>query len=108
MNRREFTKKISRLILQMVNDGEHPIFDYCLRSSEEQNRLFEKKLSKCDGYKKKSNHQLGRAMDIYLTDKNGNALWEWNDKKALYWHSVWAKNYGGSPIIRWDAGHFQG
>ena len=35
------------------------------RTSEEQYKLYLKKKSKCDGYNIKSNHQYGKAFDIY-------------------------------------------
>lgn len=46
-----------------------------LRTAEEQNGLFMKKVSKCDGYKNKSYHQSGKAFDIYAYI-NGKATWE--------------------------------
>ena len=36
-----------------------------LRTADEQNVLYNKGLSKCDGFIKKSNHQDGLAVDIY-------------------------------------------
>ena len=36
-----------------------------LRTAEDQKDLFDRKLSKCDGYKNKSYHQTGKAFDIY-------------------------------------------
>lgn len=36
-----------------------------LRTAEDQHILFLKGASKCDGYKRKSKHQLGLAFDIY-------------------------------------------
>ena len=41
--------------------------------------LFDKKVSKADGYKKKSYHQTGKAFDIYIYE-NGSANW---DKEKL-------------------------
>jgi len=35
-----------------------------LRTSEEQNELFKRGVSKCDGYKKISYHQTGNAVDL--------------------------------------------
>ena len=108
MNRREFTKNIAKLILEMVEDGEQPILDYALRSSIEQNYLYEKGLSRADGYKKKSAHQMGKAADLYLVDKSVNVLWDWPMDKAEKWHKIWQEKYGGKQIILWDLGHFEG
>lgn len=50
-----------------------------VRTSERQRELYDKKVSKCDGFIKKSEHQKGTAFDIFLIiDKK--ASW---DKKAL-------------------------
>jgi len=35
-----------------------------LRTEEEQNQIFKKGHSKCDGYNKKSYHQSGNAVDV--------------------------------------------
>lgn len=53
-----------------------------IRTAEEQNALFNKKVSKCDGYKNKSYHQSGKAFDIFVV-VNRKATW---DKK--YYLSV--------------------
>lgn len=36
-----------------------------VRTAEEQNRLFHNDLSKCDGYNILSEHQSGKALDVY-------------------------------------------
>lgn len=56
-----------------VNEG--------LRSTELQQKYFREGRSQLDGVKKKSNHQLGRAVDIYYTgwtnkDKATDPRWE--------------------------------
>lgn len=42
-----------------------------IRTSEEQNELFKKGWSKLDGFRKKSYHQSGFAVDIVLYDEHG-------------------------------------
>jgi peptidoglycan L-alanyl-D-glutamate endopeptidase CwlK len=49
------------------------------RTAEEQNVLYKKGWSKLDGYKKKSYHQSGKAVDIFLV-KNGKADYESKDR----------------------------
>ena len=103
MNRIEFTQNIVALLHQMILMGEHPIIDFVKRSTEEQKRLFEAGLSKCDGEKVISQHQLGRAMDIYFIE-NGKMVdpkggWE-------HWHQVW-ESWGGAKMLDWDKGHFE-
>ena len=103
MTRTEFTFNISELIQAMFRLGEQPILDFCKRSKEEQKRLYDAKLSKCDGEKIISRHQLGLAADIYFV-KDGKLVdpikgWE-------FWHDEWLR-MGGRPIIQWDKGHFE-
>jgi len=94
------------LIDDMIRQGDHPIIDYVKRSTEEQKRLFEAKLSKCDGVFKVSKHQVGKAVDIYLV-KDG-ALMDWGivPEKARQYHELW-ESLGGAPMISWDQGHFE-
>lgn len=51
-----------------------------LRTAEMQNAIFKKGNSRCDGYKKKSYHQTGKAVDCvpYVDGK-----YTWSNKKAL-------------------------
>ena len=51
-----------------------------VRTAEDQNKLFLKGYSKCDGYKNKSYHQSGNALDV-VPYVNGGASW---DEKELY------------------------
>ena len=52
-----------------------------MRRDERQHELFLRSVSKCDGYEKRSNHQIkpgeefGRALDFYAY-VNGKASWE--------------------------------
>lgn len=54
-----------------------------LRSAERQNELYKKGYSELDGYKHKSAHQLGLAVDIvpYVKGKGG-ALWKLKGNEA--------------------------
>ena len=105
-NRMEFTYKLSILLKQMADEGERVILDYVKRSVEEQRRLFEKGLSKCDGVNIPSRHQSGMAADIYFETEDYKMLedpqlgWE-------FWHEEW-EELGGKPIIMWDKNHFEG
>ena len=59
-----------------------------LRTADEQNKLFENKLSKCDGYETKSYHQSGRAIDVipYIKGVNPYSLPE--QEQELLFHKV--------------------
>jgi len=98
-----FTWILTQISQEIIDAGDQPIFDYIKRSNEEQKRLYKQKLSDCDGYKKISQHQLGKACDIYFI-KNNKILWN----KFLYekWHTRW-QELGGSPAIPGDLCHFQ-
>lgn len=103
LDRVEFTRQIIDLLASMMLDGEHPIIDYVKRSDEEQMHLYQEGKSKCDGIKIKSQHQFGKAMDIYFVEK-GKLV---DPKKGWeYWHKVW-ESLGGQPMVSWDKGHFE-
>ena len=80
MARCEFVKKITQLLSEMINEKDFPLIDYVKRSDEEQNRLFKLKKSQCDGFKIKSAHQRGMAMDIYFLKKGLKNVWLGNDE----------------------------
>ena len=105
--RAKFTTELASLLEYMVNEGDTPILDFVKRSTEEQGRLFAAGLSKCDGVKIISKHQVGLAADIYLLDEAGKLL-DWNKvgDKADKYHDFW-KQSGGAKIISWDIGHFE-
>ena len=113
MNRRDFTKKISTLILEMIADGNYPVIDYALRSREEQKRLYDLGASKCDGEVKISAHQKGMAMDIYfvVTREDGTVHIDYDYKEtsdlAVKYHARLVQ-MGGEPMIDWDKCHYEG
>ena len=94
-----------------------------IRTAERQNALFKQKVSKCDGYDKKSYHQSGLAFDVYAYV--GKASWE-EDHLAmvavaimqaaaqlgypLKWGGFWKRK---KPVFingiqyGWDMGHFE-
>lgn len=104
MDRIEFTRKISELLICMFDEGESPILDYVKRSAQEQNRLYKEGKSRCDGFEITSAHQYGKAADIYFIreGKLADPLKGWE-----YWHRKW-EEMGGRPMIWWDRGHFEG
>ena len=106
MKRREFTFAIGKLLVDMHLKGETPLIDWAKRSPEEQKRLFDLKLSKCDGTDKISAHQRGRAADILFESEDHTEIGE-PIKGYPYWHKRW-EEFGGKPMIGWDKGHFEG
>ena len=88
-----------------------------LRTAEEQHVLFNKSLSKCDGYNKKSKHQSGKAIDVYAyVNKKGS----WNKTHLAIIAGVilstaqefnvpirWGGTFGSKNFNGWDYPHFE-
>lgn len=85
-----------------------------IRTAIEQNDLFRKRKSKCDGFNKKSYHQSGNAFDIYAY-VNGKASWkkEYLTTIARHIQGVAKERYnvnlqwGGDWVSFKDMPHFQ-
>lgn len=118
MNRVEFTHNLVNLLSAMMLENEYPIVDYVKRSEADQRHLFTEGKSKCDGISSISQHQRGKAVDIYFPDLDD--IDKDMDKDELlppkkgwdYWHKYW-ESKGGEPEIvdeegrHWDRGHFE-
>lgn len=87
------------------------------RTAEEQHVLFEKGWSKCDGYKKKSYHQSGKAVDVYAY-VNGKASWEVHHLNLIAGVILtvakqkgvnlrWGGTFGSKDFNGWDKPHFE-
>lgn len=78
-----------RLVQAVIDFIHYTPIDFCVienggyRTEEMQNSLFKKGVSKCDGYKKKSFHQSGLAVDL-VPWVNGNPTW---DEKCCFFLS---------------------
>ncbi len=102
----DFTRALRVLLDSMIQNDDRPVIDYVKRSDEEQKRLFDAGLSRCDGRRSISKHQLALAVDIYLINEDGT-LHDWHsDKKAEMYHHLW-ESLGGKPMLSWDKGHFE-
>jgi peptidoglycan LD-endopeptidase CwlK len=88
-----------------------------LRKNYEQNGLFLKGLSKADGYKKLSNHQSGKAIDVYAYI-NGKASWRpihlaiiagvvLAEAKEMGMIVRWGGTFGSKLFMGWDKPHFE-
>jgi peptidoglycan L-alanyl-D-glutamate endopeptidase CwlK len=78
----ERLKGVNPILIKIVLEGiKNSPYDFGIpalggiRTAEEQQALFNKKVSKCDGYIKKSYHQTGKAFDIFVVI-NGKATWD--------------------------------
>lgn len=88
-----------------------------LRTAEDQKDLYEKGLSKCDGYRIKSRHQSGKAVDVYAF-VNGKASWDkvhlaviagviLGEAKRMQIDMVWGGTFGSKMFKGWDMPHFE-
>lgn len=101
------TLNLSKLI-QFANDNGFPVtLSYAKRTKAGQKELFLAGKSKCDGEIKRSDHQDGKAYDLYIIF-DGKICQE----KAKYdiLHEYW-ELLGGKPMIQFsngtfDMGHF--
>ena len=71
-----------------------------LRTAEDQYGLYLRKVSKCDGYNKKSYHQSGNAFDIYLYI-DGRASWDADKLEEVAKHIQKVAYDNFSTILRW-------
>ncbi|WP_421921231.1 hypothetical protein [Marinifilum sp.] len=88
-----------------------------LRTEKEQEELYRKGLSKCDGYKIKSFHQTGNAIDIYAYI-NGKASWNkihlaiiagviLGEANRMNLNVRWGGTFGSDSFNGWDMPHFE-
>lgn len=98
-----FTQMVAGLIRYAYSMGHDVILDWALRDAVAQNSLFKQGSSKCDGYDKKSQHQKGLAIDLYIIE-DSRIVDDVEKYKIL--HEYW-EQIGGEKEIAWDAGHFE-
>jgi hypothetical protein len=55
-----------------------------IRTLEDQQDAFRRGVSKCDGIHIKSQHQLGRAIDICAVNEHGNPSWDYAKYADIY------------------------
>jgi peptidoglycan L-alanyl-D-glutamate endopeptidase CwlK len=84
------------------------------RTLEEQQVCFINKKSNCDGVKKISKHQQGKAIDIMCYDEKGKGTWD-----VIYYRYInelfkqvakelnISYKWGGDFVSFCDAGHFE-
>jgi len=94
-----------------------------LRTAEQQRELFMDAKSKCDGYKSKSYHQSGNALDFYAY-VNGKASWDkihlsiiagvilatakrLRKGGKINSEITWGGTFGSAEFTGWDMPHFQ-
>lgn len=103
-SRAEFAKAVRDLLVYATQTcGYDVVMDWLLRDAETQNRLFKSGKSKLDGYAKRSRHQAGLALDLYIIEAG-----KISDDRAKYekLHNIWS-TVGGRDMIDWDMGHFE-
>ena len=117
MTRTRFTESLASFLYTL--HFEFPTYGFILdtvkRTAEEQHALFKKGLTLADGYKVLSQHQFGKAGDIYATQ--GGVLLANNFTKIYSdMHEIWEDEFSGKPTVIWsgtdgkviiDWGHFE-
>ncbi len=93
------------------------------RTDSEQNELFVKGVSKCDGFENRSKHQDGKALDFYAF-VNGQASWRphhlsmvagaiMTTANRLYDEGMiniklkWGGEFGSDELDGWDQCHIE-
>ena len=99
LKRWEFERKFALLVTKAAIQNIRFITTSFLRTPEQQNSLFLQGLTNCDGYKKKSMHQLGRARDIVILDAEGDLVWV-HTADYDYLGNTW-EAMGGTHGGRW-------
>jgi peptidoglycan L-alanyl-D-glutamate endopeptidase CwlK len=88
-----------------------------LRTAKRQNELYRARKSQLDGITKKSNHQSGRAVDVYAY-LNGSASWDdvhlaiiagvvLSEAKRMGLNVRWGGTFGSKEFHGWDKPHFE-
>lgn len=84
-----------------------------IRTAEEQNKLYHNGKSQLDGYKRKSYHQSGKALDVYAF-VDGKASWDKNHLTAVAAAMLQAASelgvklqWGGHWVSFVDMPHFE-
>ena len=85
-----------------------------LRTAEDQKKLYDRGVSKCDGVKRKSYHQSGNAFDIYAY-VNKKASWEKHHLESIARHIQQIAKEHFNVSLRWggdfktfyDSPHFE-
>ena len=79
IERVKFNQKFAMLTLHAMVNGINFICTSYSRTPAEQNALFKRGRSKCDGYENISYHQRDRARDIAIIDGNGLIVNDYGD-----------------------------
>ena len=106
--RNEFLLKLARLILFAESQGLELNCFSMYRTPEQQHQRFMDGKSFCDGYKKKSRHQMWRAADFCII-KNGDCVWERTpdyEKLGQFWKNL-SGTWGGDWSSLNDIYHFE-
>ena len=88
-----------------------------LRTAEQQNELYFAGKSKCDGYRIKSKHQSGNAVDVFAY-VNNKASWSdvhlgmiagvvLSEAARLGVKLTWGGTFGSNDFNGWDKPHFE-
>jgi len=109
MKRQEFIVKFGKLIEFAEKKGIRFIIFTYHRSAAEQRKMYLDGKSQLDGYKKKSKHQLWRAIDLVILNEKDDLVWVRTpeyDMLGEFWISLGGR-WGGSWKTLNDPYHFE-
>lgn len=80
-----------------------------IRTNEQQYELFKKGASKADGFKNKSAHQSGLAVDLlpYINGKVDISERNYDILREVFEKCAKDLNLKTKPLISWDMNHFE-
>ena len=105
----EFFKNFASLTTVSASSGIDFLVTCFYRSPEEQRQKFDEGKSQCDGYTKKSRHQLWLAIDVVLIDDDSQCVWAHvpeYDTMGQMWEAMGGE-WGGRWESLGDIYHFQ-
>ena len=105
----DFFNKFAAFTTVAVSSGIDFLVTCFYRPPAEQEKLFNEGKSMCDGYTKKSRHQLWLDIDIVLVDDTGQCVWAHvpeYDTLGQMWEAMGGE-WGGRWASLGDIYHFQ-
>ena len=111
LKRVKFNQKFAELTFHAMVNGINFICTSYSRTPAEQNALFKAGKSLCDGYEKKSYHQLDRARDIVIIGEDGFIVNDYGDHPGYavlggFWE-VLGGRWGGNFESFRDVFHYE-
>lgn len=104
----KFARSVSKLLVYATNNDIDILAISLFRTVAQQQAMFAKGVSRCDGVRSISKHQLGRAIDIVIL-RGGSIIWDnipEYTQLGEYWESLGGR-WGGRWSKLNDIYHFE-